>query len=65
MLLKLRQNLIFSKYDENAAQGMLFEPLNKPVLAREREARLVHKKKEGHLEEYPPTSSFLFGWRGE
>jgi hypothetical protein len=44
MLLKLQQNLIFSKCDENTVQGMLLEPKKKPVLAWEREARLFFKK---------------------
>jgi hypothetical protein len=33
-------NLIFLKIDENTAPAMLLEPPEKPVLAREREARL-------------------------
>ena len=34
----------FLKSDENAAPAMLLEPTEKPVLAREREARLFFKK---------------------
>ena len=33
------ESLIFSKFDENTVQGMLLKPPDKPVLAREREAR--------------------------
>ena len=36
-------NRIFLKSDENAAPAMLLEPTKKPVLAREREARLFFK----------------------
>ena len=37
-------NPIFLKSDENTAPAMLLEPPEKPVLAREREARLFFKK---------------------
>ena len=36
--------LIFLRSDENTAPAMLLEPTKKPVLAREREARLFFKK---------------------
>ena len=37
-------NLIFLESDENTAPAMLLKPPEKPVLAREREARLFFKK---------------------